>query len=33
MDKIVKPFISQNLPEFIVSEKPTFKLFLEAYYE
>lgn len=33
MDKIVKPFVSQNLPEFVASDNPTFKLFIEAYYE
>lgn len=32
MDKIVKPFVSQNLPEFVASDNPTFKLFIEAYY-
>jgi hypothetical protein len=33
MEKTNKAFVSDNLPEFIVSGNPTFKLFLEAYYE
>ena len=33
MDKLVKPFVSNNLPEFISSDDNKFKLFLEAYYE
>jgi len=33
MNKNIKPFISEHLPEFITAENPTFKLFLEAYYE
>tara|TARA_X000001316_G_C922465_1_gene37958 strand:- start:8138 stop:11515 length:3378 start_codon:yes stop_codon:yes gene_type:complete len=33
MDKANKAFVSDNLPEFITSGNPTFKLFLEAYYE
>jgi hypothetical protein len=33
MEKNNKSFVSDNLPEFITSGNPTFKLFLEAYYE
>ena len=33
MEKTNKAFVSDNLPEFITSGNPTFKLFLEAYYE
>jgi len=33
MDKVLKPFISDNLPEFISESDDKFKLFIEAYYE
>lgn len=33
MDKVVKSFVSNNLPEFISSDDNKFKLFIEAYYE
>lgn len=33
MSNNLKPFVSEHLPEFVVSDNPTFKLFLEAYYE
>lgn len=33
MDKLVKPFVSDKFPDFIVSGHSKFKLFLEAYYE
>ena len=33
MDKVVKPFLSNSLPEFISNDESKFKLFLEAYYE
>ena len=33
MEKYVKSFISDTLPEFISSDNSTFKLFIEAYYE
>jgi hypothetical protein len=33
MSNVVQPFVSQNLPEFISSDNPKFKLFIEAYYE
>lgn len=33
MEKTNKSFVSDNLPEFINSDNPTFKLFIEAYYE
>jgi len=32
-NNVLKPFISTHLPEFIVSDNPTFKAFIEAYYE
>ena len=33
MEKYVKSFVSDSLPEFISSDNTTFKLFIEAYYE
>ena len=33
MEKYVKSFVSDSLPEFISSDNITFKLFIEAYYE
>ena len=33
MQKVVKPFVSENLPEFVVSDNPNFTAFIEAYYE
>jgi len=33
MDKLVKSFVSDKFPDFVVSGHPKFKLFLEAYYE
>lgn len=33
MEKTNKAFVNDNLPEYITSGHPTFKLFLEAYYE
>ncbi len=33
MEKYVKSFVSDSLPEFISSDNSTFKLFIEAYYE
>ena len=33
MEKTVRSFISDSLPEFINSDHPSFKLFIEAYYE
>ena len=33
MDKLVKSFVSDRFPDFVVSDHPKFKLFLEAYYE
>jgi len=33
MEKSTKAFVTDNLPEFIVSDNPGFKQFIEAYYE
>lgn len=33
MEKTVRSFISDSLPEFINSDNPSFKIFIEAYYE
>lgn len=33
MDKVLKPFVSDHLPEFISESDDKFKLFIEAYYE
>lgn len=33
MEKNLKPFVQSQFPEFVVSDHPTFKAFLEAYYE
>lgn len=33
MNKILKPFVGNQLPDFITADNPTFGLFIEAYYE
>ena len=33
MDKVIKSFVTDKFPEFVVAEHDKFKLFIEAYYE